>query len=312
MERDEVEQEMTDLLVEALEFQERPKAAMFYCRLALECQIHAKYHDQEGHFPDEDGFKDFTKIMGKIEQSLTTQTKEVLWSINAQTRGSMHWGNETSGNKGAKTRHVTAVVNQISATYQDMFGSELILTGLEIGGTNENIVKKSISKALTDLGIENDSKNIELPNGENLPNEEDLMYIEVLLDAAEAAVEKGIMFDPWHDIRLGLAAKLAGHLERAEGHYKQALRHFKQIGDRGGEAGSLNNLGIIAETRGDLIEAERLQRESLAIRREIGDRGGEADSLFNLGLIAETRGDLVEAERLHQESLAIMREIGDY
>jgi hypothetical protein len=46
--------------------------------------------------------------------------------------------------------------------------------------------------------------------------------------------------------------------------------------------------------------------------REIGDRGGEAASLNNLGDIAGKRGDLVEAERLYQESLAIKREIGDY
>ena len=34
---------------------------------------------------------------------------------------------------------------------------------------------------------------------------------------------------------------------------------MREIGDRQGEATSLNNLGLIADTRGDLDEAERLQ-----------------------------------------------------
>jgi Flp pilus assembly protein TadD len=90
---------------------------------------------------------------------------------------------------------------------------------------------------------------------------------------------------------------------------RESLAIKREIGDRQGEAASLNNLGIITQTRGDLAEAERLYREGLAIMREIGDRKGEADSLGNLGTIAYTRGDLAEAERLHRESLAIKREI---
>ena len=53
-----------------------------------------------------------------------------------------------------------------------------------------------------------------------------------------------------------------------------------------------------------------MQRESLAIKREIGDRKGEASSLNNLGNIAQKRGDLAEAKQLHLQSLAIMQEIG--
>ena len=49
---------------------------------------------------------------------------------------------------------------------------------------------------------------------------------------------------------------------------------------------------------------------SLAIKREVGDRQGEATSLNSLGNMAQTRGNLAEAERLHRESLAIEREIG--
>ena len=82
------------------------------------------------------------------------------------------------------------------------------------------------------------------------------------------------------------------------------------IGDRQGEAASLNNLGIIAETRGDLAEAEKLYRESLAIKREIGNRIGEAASLNNLGNIASANGNMDERHRCYTEAVRIQREIG--
>ena len=135
--------------------------------------------------------------------------------------------------------------------------------------------------------------------------------VEQVLELSEQLASHGIEIDPWTEITLGNAAKLAGRTHSAQQHYLRALETFRKNGDRQGEAASLNGLGNIADTRGDLAEAERLQRESLAIMREIGDRQGEAASLNNLGLIAETRGDLDEAERLHRESLAIKREIGN-
>jgi phosphomevalonate kinase len=143
MARGQIRQEVTSLLVTALEFQEqkRPKAAMLYCRQALECQVHAVYYDQSGRFPDEDGFKDFTKIMVEIDQYLTTQTKELLWSINASTLGSMHWSNETRGVKGAKIHHVEPVVSMIKAVYQDIFSEDLIIEEKE-----GEIVKKALNR----------------------------------------------------------------------------------------------------------------------------------------------------------------------
>jgi len=53
-----------------------------------------------------------------------------------------------------------------------------------------------------------------------------------------------------------------------------------------------------------------LLRESLTIQREVGNRQGEANSLNNLGNIAETRGQGVEAKDLFREANKIRREIG--
>ncbi len=45
---------------------------------------------------------------------------------------------------------------------------------------------------------------------------------------------------------------------------------MKEIGNREGEASSLNNLGSIAKKRGDLDEARSFYTECVRIRREIG------------------------------------------
>jgi tetratricopeptide (TPR) repeat protein len=178
-----------------------------------------------------------------------------------------------------------------------------------------------------------------------------LREFEKIENTTEKLAQFGVELDPWHEIKLGDMAHLAGRNEDAQRYFKQAYDDFlrlnddkgqaqalndlgnvestfsnlnqsaelhnqslqirTKIGDRKGISASLNNLGNIAKTRGDLAEAERLHRESLAIEREIGNRQGEASSLGNLGNIAVTRGDLAEAERVYRESLAIMREIGD-
>ena len=195
---------MTDLLVTALEFQERqrPKVAMYYCRQALECQVHAVYHEQNEHFPDEDGFKDLRTIMKEIDQYLTTQTKELLWSINAQTRQSMHWNNETRGDKGAQTRHVNAVVSQIEAAYQDIFGDELIITGLGIKEKEENIVKKALER------VDENSKQA-------------LQRFKQNGDLEGEALSLG---------NLGDIAKTRGDQEDAHRFYTEAVRIWRKIG----------------------------------------------------------------------------------
>ena len=53
-----------------------------------------------------------------------------------------------------------------------------------------------------------------------------------------------------------------------------------------------------------------MYRESLAITREIGDRKGEATSLNNLAVIAASRGDPDEQRRFNTEVVKIHREIG--
>ncbi|PZV14547.1 MAG: hypothetical protein DCF20_12950 [Pseudanabaena sp.] len=65
--------------------------------------------------------------------------------------------------------------------------------------------------------------------------------------------------------------------------YQQSLAITKQIGDRNGEARSLNNLGLAYNNLGQYQKAIDFYQQSLAIRKQIGDRNGEGRSINNLG-----------------------------
>ena len=168
---------------------------------------------------------------------------------------------------------------------------------------NAEDIAAAMVLALERMGFSGQSSPAELT-----PSQE--AEVEQVLEMSEQLASHGIEIDPWTEITLGNAAKLAGRTHSAQQHYLRALQTFRKNGDRGGEARSLNNLGNIALSRGDLVEAERLQRESLAIMREIGDREGEADSLHGLGDIMNSKGQHDEERRMYTEAVRIRREIG--
>jgi CHAT domain-containing protein len=93
--------------------------------------------------------------------------------------------------------------------------------------------------------------------------------------------------------------------------YEQSLTITREIGDRAGEANTLNNIGIVYESLGNYPEAIAQYEASLAIKREIGDRAGEANTLNNIGIVYESLGKYPEAIAQYEASLAITREIGD-
>jgi predicted ATPase/class 3 adenylate cyclase/Tfp pilus assembly protein PilF len=114
------------------------------------------------------------------------------------------------------------------------------------------------------------------------------------------------------------ALKAAGVLAYQQGDYpaaraldEECLAIQRQLGDRRGIAGSLNNLGLVACDEGDFPAARLLHEESLTIVRELGDRKGIGNSLNNLGNVAYDQGDFSSARGLYEESLAIARELGD-
>ncbi len=68
-----------------------------------------------------------------------------------------------------------------------------------------------------------------------------------------------------------------GEKEEALNYYNQALPLFLAVGDRGGEAITLNNIGLVYDSLGEKQEALNYYNQALPLRRAVGDRGGEAE-----------------------------------
>ena len=120
----------------------------------------------------------------------------------------------------------------------------------------------------------------------------------------------------------GVALKVAGNLAWEQGDYAAARAHaeeslalMRQLGDRPGTAGALNQLGLVVRDQGDYATARVLTEESLALMRQLGERVGDKANitwvLHNLGNLAFYEGDFAAARAFHEESLALRRELGD-
>ncbi len=74
-----------------------------------------------------------------------------------------------------------------------------------------------------------------------------------------------------------------GEPQRALEYYGQALPIMREVGDRAGEAATLNNIGAVYRGLGEPQRALEYFGQALPIRREVGDRAGEAVTLNNIG-----------------------------
>jgi tetratricopeptide (TPR) repeat protein len=89
----------------------------------------------------------------------------------------------------------------------------------------------------------------------------------------------------------------------------QAGRH---LGDRAGEAGTLNDLGDVRYLTDDYPGAVQVLEEALSIYRDLGDRLGQANALNILGPVRkEYTGDHPGAAEALEEALSIYRDLGD-
>jgi len=97
----------------------------------------------------------------------------------------------------------------------------------------------------------------------------------------------------------------------AIGYYQQALPLQRQVGDRGGEATTLNNLGRVYAALGDKRKALDFYELALPLQRQVGDRGGEATTLNNLGRVYAALGDKRKALDFFEQALPLLRQVGD-
>ena len=310
MERSQAPTQVANFLSATAKFVDAPEAAMLYCRKAFECMIHTAYFDKNDKWPptDKDGrYIAVSSVIKEIGSNLSRQTKEAIWSINAQIRPSMHWSVETALESGPETRHVESVINQINVIYIDLFGLKLSLEGSasEIS-TIENTIRVTVNLELDNSGIEIDStpEEFELEEGE----------LESVLIAASAAKELGFDFNPWDTVRLGNAYVLKGQYKLAEEHYEQAIRDLsksEEKEDRKATACAQKGLGNVSFIQGRYADAEKLYTKSLQVSGEIAYLEGMARGLGSLALVASERGDNLESKRLYEEAIVIFEEDGN-
>lgn len=99
-------------------------------------------------------------------------------------------------------------------------------------------------------------------------------------------------------------------------YYEQALVIMRAIGDRTGEAWSLNGIAMTNGALDKKEEALKFYEQALTIMREVKDKTGEATVLFNIGKDYDWGFDRQRDSRpisidFYEQALAIAREIGD-
>jgi CHAT domain-containing protein/Tfp pilus assembly protein PilF len=102
-----------------------------------------------------------------------------------------------------------------------------------------------------------------------------------------------------------------GEKQKALEHLTQALALRRAVGDRAGEATTLNNIGGIYNTLGEKQKALEYFTQALAIFRAVGDRGSEATLLNNVGGVYDALGEKQKALEYHTQALALHRAVGN-
>jgi tetratricopeptide (TPR) repeat protein len=110
--------------------------------------------------------------------------------------------------------------------------------------------------------------------------------------------------------RLAVFMDQQNQLDRAGELLQEALGYYQSLGDRKGEATTLNSLGVVSRSLHDFDSAERLYRESVEIRRQMDDPS-LSGTLSNLGILCLDRGEGDRALQLMEEVMELDRAKSD-
>jgi tetratricopeptide (TPR) repeat protein len=84
---------------------------------------------------------------------------------------------------------------------------------------------------------------------------------------------------------------------------------MREVGDRAGEATTLNNIAEVYRTTGQPQRALELFEQVLPLMREVGNRAGEATTLNNMALVYRATGQSQRALELYEQVLPITHEV---
>jgi tetratricopeptide (TPR) repeat protein len=81
------------------------------------------------------------------------------------------------------------------------------------------------------------------------------------------------------------------------------------VGDRAGQAVTLNNIGRVYDGLGDRQQALHYYQQALPIREEVGDRAGESVTRYNMAMIYRVQGQLAEAVAALRQVVALDEQV---
>jgi CHAT domain-containing protein len=100
-----------------------------------------------------------------------------------------------------------------------------------------------------------------------------------------------------------------GQQQKALVYYNQALPILRQVGNRAGEAATLNNIGYVYSDLGQKQKALEHYNHALPVYRVVGDRFGEATALNNIGAVYFDLGEKQNALEFFNQALLIAAEV---
>jgi eukaryotic-like serine/threonine-protein kinase len=109
----------------------------------------------------------------------------------------------------------------------------------------------------------------------------------------------------------GIAYSMLNNAQEALRNYEESMAIKKQIGDKHGEAASLEEIAAIQDSTGFPDAALASYKQSLALRREIGDQAGIANTLLDTGSHYHDHGKPAEALTYFNQALQLARELSD-
>jgi tetratricopeptide (TPR) repeat protein len=110
---------------------------------------------------------------------------------------------------------------------------------------------------------------------------------------------------------LGYVYNEIGERQKALDHYSQALPLLRAVGDREGEAVTLNHLGLVHNELGDKQRALEHYNQALTLLRAVGNRWREAQALNDLGYVYNDLGERQRALECYNQALRLARDVGD-